>query len=108
MGWKEDISTEGWHPGREGCCIWEGLDLLVPKMQPGWYLEHPNLAASEQGLNRDAMPWETRGEAAVQGPRMRVWPMEHPARPPQGLGDGLGGGRFAQRGGLVPSPGAGL
>lgn len=81
------------------------------------YSEHPNPAASEErGLNWEAMPWEPRGEVAVQGPRMRVRPMDPSAHPPHGwvgfwgagLGDALGGGWFAQRGGLVPSPGAGL
>lgn len=75
------------------------LDLLVPKMQPGWYPEHPNPAASER---REVMPREMRGEAAAQGWRMRVWPLDHPA-PTAGAG-----GRVGVRGREVALGEAGL
>lgn len=85
-------------------CVRAGLNLLQEK-------------AGERFPSRPGnLPWKRQGEAAEQGPRMRVWRMAHPARPPQGLvgcggaglGGGPGGGQVVQRGGLVPSPGAAL
>lgn len=98
--------AEGGRGGLEGRGLCWGLAALEGRMLHSRGFIDPEIQPRSIPRTGQRCPGER--QAAGQGLRVRLWLMDHPVCPAPGLGGGLGGGRCAQRGGLVPSPGAGL